>query len=120
MDFDPGDVFTKARERLLQMFGGPAFQGFLAVDAAGGVDLQLESGVELEGDLGRLEGAASIPLDELRGRASELSRDKPIAVVCQTGKRSALGATILARAGVERVANIGGGMLRWRELGLPS
>jgi sulfur dioxygenase len=41
-------------------------------------------------------------------------------VVCQTGKRSALGTQILRKAGFERVANLAGGMVRWRELGLPS
>jgi rhodanese-related sulfurtransferase len=41
-------------------------------------------------------------------------------VVCQTGKRSGLGSVILRKAGVDRVANIAGGIVRWRELGLPS
>ena len=65
-------------------------------------------------------GAQLIPLDELRARVSEVTADKPVVVVCQTGKRSGLGAAILAKAGVTRVANLAGGMVRWRELGLPS
>jgi rhodanese-related sulfurtransferase len=40
--------------------------------------------------------------------------------VCQTGKRSALATTILKKAGITRIANAAGGMVRWRELGLPS
>jgi sulfur dioxygenase len=39
---------------------------------------------------------------------------------CQTGKRSSLGAMLLKQAGFGAVANLAGGMLRWRELGLPS
>ena len=72
------------------------------------------------GDLGHLEGAMLVPIDELRARASEVPAERPLVVVCQTGRRSGLGATILKKAGVTRVASLAGGMLRWRELGLPS
>jgi glyoxylase-like metal-dependent hydrolase (beta-lactamase superfamily II)/rhodanese-related sulfurtransferase len=75
---------------------------------------------EYDGELGHLDGAQLIPLDELRGRMTELPPDKPVVVVCQTGKRSALASAILSKAGVVRVANVAGGMVRWRELGLPS
>ena len=73
---------------------------------------------ELTGELGALDAAQAIPLDELRARLSEVPTDKPVVVMCQTGKRSALATLILKRAGV-RVANVTGGMARWRELGLP-
>jgi rhodanese-related sulfurtransferase len=43
-----------------------------------------------------------------------------VVVVCQTGRRAAMGTVILAKAGRERVANLAGGMVRWRDLGLPS
>jgi sulfur dioxygenase len=82
--------------------------------------LDVRSPAEYEGELGHLEGAQLIPLDELRSRVSEVSADRPVVVVCQTGKRSGLGTVILRKAGVERTANIAGGMVRWRELGLPS
>jgi sulfur dioxygenase len=74
---------------------------------------------ELAGELGHLEGATSIPLDELRGRVDEVKDDKPVIVVCQTGKRSGMATVILRKAGRTRVANLAGGMVRWRELGLP-
>jgi rhodanese-related sulfurtransferase len=82
--------------------------------------LDVRSAVEFEGELGHLEGAQLIPLDVLRSRVSEVSSDKPVVVICQTGKRSAMGTVILEKAGHERVANIPGGMVGWRELGLPS
>jgi sulfur dioxygenase len=75
---------------------------------------------EQDGDLGRLEGALHIPLDELRGRAGEVPRDRPVVVVCQSGRRSAMATVILRKAGHAQVANVAGGLLRWRELGLPS
>jgi glyoxylase-like metal-dependent hydrolase (beta-lactamase superfamily II)/rhodanese-related sulfurtransferase len=82
--------------------------------------IDVRSAAEYEGELGHIRGAQLIPLDELRGRAAEVRTDRPAVVVCQTGKRSGLGSIILRKAGIERVANIAGGMVRWRELGLPS
>jgi glyoxylase-like metal-dependent hydrolase (beta-lactamase superfamily II)/rhodanese-related sulfurtransferase len=82
--------------------------------------LDVRSRAEVEGELGALAGAQNIPLDELRARIAEVRADKPVVVVCQTGKRSGLGTLILKRAGLENVANSAGGMVRWRELGLPS
>jgi sulfur dioxygenase len=82
--------------------------------------LDVRSAAEAAGELGQLAGAQLIPLDELRGRAGELPDDKPIVAVCQTGRRSAMATAILRKAGFTRVANLAGGMARWRELGLPS
>ena len=82
--------------------------------------LDVRAPSEFEGELGHLEGAQLIPLDDLRARTSEVAVDKPVVVVCQTGKRSGMGAAILASAGHTRVANVAGGMMRWRDLGLPS
>jgi glyoxylase-like metal-dependent hydrolase (beta-lactamase superfamily II)/rhodanese-related sulfurtransferase len=82
--------------------------------------LDVRTAHELEGELGRLEGAQHIPLDELRTRSAEVPTDKPVVVVCQTGRRSALATGILRKAGVSRVANIAGGIVRWREMGLAS
>jgi rhodanese-related sulfurtransferase len=82
--------------------------------------LDVRTDAEAEGELGRLEGAQLIPLDDLRARLSEVPADKPVVVVCQTGKRSGLATLILRKAGIERAANVAGGMVRWRELGLPS
>jgi sulfur dioxygenase len=82
--------------------------------------LDVRTPVEFAGELGHLEGAQLIPLDELRARVAEVGADKPVVIVCQTGRRSGLATMILAKGGVTRVANIAGGMIRWRELGLPS
>jgi glyoxylase-like metal-dependent hydrolase (beta-lactamase superfamily II)/rhodanese-related sulfurtransferase len=82
--------------------------------------LDVRDAAELSGEFGHLESALSIPLDELRAHVAAVSLDKPVVVVCQTGKRSGLGAAILTKAGFTRVASLAGGMMRWRELGLPS
>lgn len=84
--------------------------------------IDVRSPAEYGGELGHLDGARLIPLDELRARAPEVGAagDRPVVVVCQTGRRSGLAAAILKKAGVARVASLAGGMVHWRELGLPS
>jgi glyoxylase-like metal-dependent hydrolase (beta-lactamase superfamily II)/rhodanese-related sulfurtransferase len=82
--------------------------------------VDVRSRAEFEGELGHLEGAKLLPLDELRARVDEISACRPVVLICQTGKRSAMAATILRKAGLPRVANLAGGMVRWRQLGFPS
>lgn len=83
--------------------------------------VDVRSHAEFDGELGHLEGSRLVPLDALRSRVDELAASgKPIVLVCQSGKRSAMAATILRKAGITRVANLAGGMVRWRRLGFPS
>ncbi len=74
---------------------------------------------EFVGPLGHIRGARLIPLGQLAGRLDELPRDRPLVVVCRSGARSAQATLALQRAGFARVANLGGGMLRWRAEGHP-
>jgi len=80
--------------------------------------LDVRGAAELTGELGHIDGVQHIPLDELRARLAEVPRDRPVVTVCQTGKRSGMATVILRNAGVKEVANLSGGMLRWRQLGL--
>ena len=82
--------------------------------------IDVRDAAELDGELGRLGDAQLIPLGELRARVSDVPKGKPVVVVCQTGKRSARATVILRQAGIDRIANLAGGLVRWRELGLPS
>ncbi|HKD22735.1 MAG TPA: rhodanese-like domain-containing protein [Rhizomicrobium sp.] len=68
---------------------------------------------EWRGSLGHIAGAIHLPMDDLAGRAAELSKTRPIVVVCRAGGRSAQATVILQRKGFENVANLAGGMLRW-------
>jgi glyoxylase-like metal-dependent hydrolase (beta-lactamase superfamily II)/rhodanese-related sulfurtransferase len=74
---------------------------------------------EFTGPLGHIAGAVLIPLGELAGRADELSRERPIVALCRAGSRSAQATVILTQAGFKDVANLTGGMLRWRAEGHP-
>ncbi|KVX33061.1 MBL fold metallo-hydrolase [Burkholderia ubonensis] len=69
---------------------------------------------EFTGPLGHIPDATPIPLGELAARAAELRRDRPIVTVCRAGGRSAQATVILRQAGFDAIANLGGGMLRWR------
>ena len=69
---------------------------------------------EFTGPLGHIAGAQLIPLGELARRVGELRRDHPIVAVCRAGGRSAQATLILQQAGFRDVANLAGGMLRWR------
>ena len=69
---------------------------------------------EFNGPLGHLPGARLIPLGTLNEKTSLLTKEKPVVAVCRSGARSAQATVILARAGFEKVANLSGGMLRWR------
>src|SRR5437762_3592557 len=60
-----------------------------------------------------------ISLGELAERAGELSKDRPVVPVCRAGGRSAQATVILQQAGFKEVANLTGGMLRWRAEGHP-
>jgi len=72
---------------------------------------------EYHGPLGRIHGAKLIPLGVLAARTGELARDRPVVAVCRSGARSAQASILLQHAGFNDVANLAGGMLRWRAEG---
>jgi glyoxylase-like metal-dependent hydrolase (beta-lactamase superfamily II)/rhodanese-related sulfurtransferase len=74
---------------------------------------------EFNGPLGHIEGARLVPLGALAARASELDREIPIVTVCRSGARSAQATVLLKQAGFDKVANLSGGMLRWRAQRFP-
>jgi glyoxylase-like metal-dependent hydrolase (beta-lactamase superfamily II)/rhodanese-related sulfurtransferase len=72
---------------------------------------------EYDGPLGRIPEAKLISLGNLAKRTAELGKERPIVTVCRAGGRSAQATVILRQAGFEDVANLAGGMLRWRAEG---
>ena len=69
--------------------------------------------------LGHIRGARPLPLSKLVEAAGTLDRERPIVTVCRSGTRSAQAAVLLQKAGFAKVANLAGGMLRWRAEGWP-
>lgn len=69
--------------------------------------------------LGHLPDAKLVPLSQLMARIDELDRERPVVAVCRSGVRSAQASVLLSKAGFDKVANLAGGMLRWKAEGLP-
>jgi glyoxylase-like metal-dependent hydrolase (beta-lactamase superfamily II)/rhodanese-related sulfurtransferase len=67
--------------------------------------------------LGHIPSSFALPLADLSTRQAELATDRPIVTVCRSGTRSAQACLLLQRAGHTQVANLAGGMLRWRTQG---
>ncbi len=86
-----------------------------SADAIQIIDVRSEN--EYRGPLGHIPNASLIPLDELSARLSELDQTRPIVTVCRGGGRSAQATIILKKHGLEHVASLSGGMLRWRSEG---
>ncbi|MCB1740963.1 MAG: MBL fold metallo-hydrolase [Gammaproteobacteria bacterium] len=82
---------------------------------AGSVQIvDVRSAEEFNGPLGHIPGARLIPIESLAEAAAGLDGDRPVVTVCRSGARSAHATVLLQKAGFTRVANLAGGMLRWR------
>ncbi len=74
---------------------------------------------EYSGAFGHILGSKLIPLGSLVARLEELPKDKPLVMVCRSGARSAQATVLLKNKGIAKVANLAGGMLRWRAQRFP-
>ena len=75
---------------------------------------------EFDDVLGHIPSATLLPLSALGDRQGEIDAARPVVTVCRSGARSAQAAVLLQKAGLGEVANLAGGMLRWRHEGLPT
>jgi rhodanese-related sulfurtransferase len=62
---------------------------------------------------GRVPGAISIPLGRLTEQAAALPKDKPYAVICESGVRSLSGANYILGQGFEGACSVKGGTGAW-------
>jgi sulfur dioxygenase len=74
---------------------------------------------EFNGPLGHIPGATLLPLGLLNENAGLIEKQTPVVAVCRSGARSARATLILGNAGFDKVANLAGGMLRWRAQRFP-
>jgi hydroxyacylglutathione hydrolase len=65
----------------------------------------------------RIEGAIHMYVGHIEERVSETLTDQTTAVICQTGNRASLGASILQRKGYTDLHVVLGGMLAWQNAG---
>ena len=66
----------------------------------------------------RVDGATHIPLGRLSGRLGALDRDRPVAFLCASGKRSGMATRAASKAGLD-ASNVEGGVKAWARDGLP-
>lgn len=80
------------------------------------VVLDVRNPDELNGPLGKIDGAINIPVQDLEKRINELDKykDNDIAVICRSGHRSAKAQKILSQHGFKS-RSVSGGMTELRK-----
>jgi rhodanese-related sulfurtransferase len=68
---------------------------------------------------GHVPGAIHVPAKRLPDRLDRLKRDKPYAVICQSGSRSRRAADFLIDRGLEGTVSVRGGTSAWARSGRP-
>lgn len=83
------------------------------------VVLDVRPAADFDGELGHIDGALNIPLDQLQQRLAELEphRDHPVAVICRTNRMSAEAVGLLRDAGFRQALLVDDGMVGWQKLG---
>ena len=110
---------------LWQRLAAPALSGVKNIPAADYVKMStqphtlLDVRQDVEWASGHAEAAMHIPLAELKQRSNEIAPDQPVVVICASGNRSAMAATLLAKSGFTSVYNFSGGMSAWDGTLLP-
>jgi len=66
-----------------------------------------------------IAASMSVPLNHLAEKMDSLPKDRDILVYCAGGYRSSIGASLLQRAGFEKVSEIAGGIAAWEAARLP-
>jgi rhodanese-related sulfurtransferase len=64
-----------------------------------------------------IKGAINIPAPDLRLRYKELDKNNPVVLICSTGHRSSLGASLLKRYGFSDLYNVAGGITGYSAAG---
>ena len=64
-----------------------------------------------------IKGAINMPAPDLRTRHAELDPEKPILLICSSGNRSGLAASLLRQRGFREVYNVAGGMTGYSAAG---
>lgn len=67
---------------------------------------------------GHIDGAQHFELNTLKEKYPQLPKDRSIALICRSGHRASLAASLLEKEGFQ-VMNVRGGIQAWRQAGLP-
>ena len=72
-----------------------------------------------EWDEGHAAGVPNIPWHRIAERVNDVAEGRGIALMCQTGARSVIAASLLVARGYPNVVNVTGGFAEWEKVGLP-
>lgn len=72
----------------------------------------------LEWDQGHLHDATHIELNAVEKSLESIPKDKPILVICGSGWRSSIAASLLKKKGYKKVSHLWGGMKAWEAMTL--
>jgi hydroxyacylglutathione hydrolase len=68
----------------------------------------------------RIPGSVHVPYHDIHGLPGDLDPERPIAAICSSGQRAAVAASLLKRAGAQRVIHVvEGGVGTWERAGWP-
>lgn len=68
---------------------------------------------------GHAPKAVNMPLDNLGAELAKLDNEKPVYVICQTGRRSQIAAELMQKNGFTQLYNVKGGTSAWSSANLP-
>jgi glyoxylase-like metal-dependent hydrolase (beta-lactamase superfamily II)/rhodanese-related sulfurtransferase len=73
-----------------------------------------------EWDAGHIRGSVHTPYHDVRETPPGIDPERPVAVICSSGQRSAVAASLLSRLGLRRVIHVAdGGVGTWQRQGHP-
>jgi hydroxyacylglutathione hydrolase len=86
---------------------------------AGGLQV-LDVRERSEWDDGRIQGSVHMPYHDVGSMPAAIDPERPVAVICASGQRAAVGASLLQRHGAREVLHVvGGGVGMWTRAGWP-
>ncbi|MBS1795393.1 MAG: rhodanese-like domain-containing protein [Acidobacteria bacterium] len=68
---------------------------------------------------GHAAKAVNIPLDVIEKESAALDKEKPVYLICRSGRRSQQAAETLKNAGFKEIYNVTGGTQAWTAANLP-
>jgi len=73
-----------------------------------------------EWDEGRIPGSVNVPYHDVKAVPDGIDPRRPVAVICSSGQRSAVAASLLSRLGLEQIVQVAdGGVGTWERQGNP-
>ena len=73
-----------------------------------------------EWEAGHIPGSVFMPWHDIHALPDGLDAERPVAVICASGQRAAVAASLVQRAGAREVVHVvDGGVATWARLGHP-